>query len=168
MLFTDAAAQHYLSSPGQVDGIAVDAADGVTQQEIVDRLAAVVPDLEVVTGATLVAEDQAAFHEPTREFRVFLLVFAFVAVFVGAFMINNTFSITVAQRTQQLAMVRALGASRRQVLRSVMTEAVAIGVVGAAAGLAAGRRPRGRAQGAVRRARRLAARRADGDRARPR
>lgn len=138
VLFTDRAAQRYLSTPGLVDGIAVDAAGGITQQEIVDRLSRALPDLEAVTGATLVAEDQAAFHETLGPFKVFLLVFAFVAVFVGAFMINNTFSITVAQRTQQLAMVRALGASRSQVLRSVMTEAVAIGMAGAASGLAAG------------------------------
>ena len=138
VLFTDADAQRYLSSPGQVDGIAVEAADGVSQDEMVARLSEAVPDLEVVTGATLVAEDQAALHEAFGPFKIFLLVFAFVAVFVGAFMINNTFSITVAQRTKQLAMLRALGARRRQVLRSVMTEAVAIGVAGSGSGLAAG------------------------------
>ena len=138
VLFTDDAAQQYLSSPGRVDAIAVKATDGVSQDEIVERISATVPDLEVVTGATLIAEDKAAFHDDMGPFRIFLLVFAFVAVFVGAFMINNTFSITVAQRTQQLAMVRALGASRRQVLWSVMTEAFAIGIAGAGSGLAAG------------------------------
>ncbi len=138
VLFTDADAQRYLSSPGQIDGVAVTAADGVSPAELVERLSAVVPDLDVVSGDTLVAEDQAAFHESFGPFRVFMLVFAFVAVFVGAFMINNTFSITVAQRTQQLAMMRSLGASRRQVLRSVMTEAAAIGTLGAGLGLAVG------------------------------
>lgn len=138
VLFTDTDAQEYLSAPGQVDGVAVRAADGVAEDEIVGRLTTAVPELEVVSGSQLIAEDQAAFQDAFGPFRIFLLVFAFVAVFVGAFMINNTFSITVAQRTQQLAMLRALGASRRQVLRTVMAEAVAIGVVGAAAGLAAG------------------------------
>lgn len=138
VLFTGNAAQHYLSAPGQVDGIAIEAADGISQEQIVDRVSTEVPDLDVVTGATLEAEDKAAFHEEMGPFRIFLLVFAFVAVFVGAFMINNTFSITVAQRTQQLAMVRALGASRGQVLWSVMTEALAIGAAGAASGLAVG------------------------------
>ena len=138
VLFTDDDAQHYLSAPGQVDGVAVQAVDGVSQDEIVARLENVVPELDVVTGATIVEEDQAAFAAAFGPFKIFLLVFAFVAVFVGAFMINNTFSITVAQRTQQLAMLRALGASRRQVLRTVMAEAVAIGIVGAVAGLAAG------------------------------
>src|SRR5690606_2186831 len=86
VLFTDTAAQRHLSAPGQVDGVAVEAADGVAHQDLVDRLAAVAPGLDVVSGATLVAEDQAAFHGELGELRVFLMVFAFVAVFVGAFM----------------------------------------------------------------------------------
>ena len=138
VLFTDTDAQEFLSAPGQVDGVAVRADDGVSEAELVDRLTTAMPELDVVSGAQLIAEDQAAFQDAFGPFRIFLLVFAFVSVFVGAFMINNTFSITVAQRTQQLAMLRALGASRRQVLRTVMAEAIAIGVVGAAAGLAAG------------------------------
>jgi putative ABC transport system permease protein len=138
VLFTDAAAQGYLSSPGMVDGVLVHAADGVSQTELVERLDAVLPDVDVVTGADVVADDQAAVAESFGPFKVFLLVFAFIAVFVGAFMINNTFSITVAQRTQQLAMLRALGASRRQVLRTVLAEAFAVGVVGSLAGLVAG------------------------------
>ena len=67
-----------------------------------------------------------------------MLVFALVAVFVGAFIINNTFSITVAQRTREMAMLRAIGASGRQVKRSVLIEAVVVGVLASAAGLAAG------------------------------
>ena len=66
------------------------------------------------------------------------MVFGFVAVFVGAFIINNTFSITVAQRTREMAMLRAIGASGRQVKRSVLIEAVVIGALASAAGLAAG------------------------------
>jgi putative ABC transport system permease protein len=138
VLFTTDAAQRFLAAPGQVDGVAITAEPGVSQDAVAEAVSAAVPDMEVVTGAELVAEDKAAFHDSLGEFRIFLLVFAFVAVFVGAFMINNTFSITVAQRTQQLAMVRALGASSRQVLWSVMAEAVAIGIAGAAAGLCVG------------------------------
>jgi putative ABC transport system permease protein len=67
-----------------------------------------------------------------------LLIFALVAVFVGAFIINNTFSITVAQRTREMAMLRAIGASGRQVKRAVLTEAVAIGTLASASGLVAG------------------------------
>ncbi len=138
VLFTDAAAEEYLSAAGMVDAVLVHAVDGVSQTDLVDRLSVVSPTVEVVTGAKVIADDQAAFNESFGPFKVFLLVFAFIAVFVGAFMINNTFSITVAQRTQQLAMLRALGASRRQVLRTVLTEAFVIGTIGSAAGLAAG------------------------------
>jgi putative ABC transport system permease protein len=138
VLFSDEVAQQYLSSPGQIDGVVVRAADDIATDVVIERLSRATPGLEVVSGDELVAEDQAAIQDTFGPFRIFLLVFAFVAVFVGAFMINNTFSIIVAQRTQHLAMLRALGASRRQVLRSVMTEAVAIGVIGSAAGLAAG------------------------------
>ena len=67
-----------------------------------------------------------------------MMIFAFVAVFVGAFIINNTFSITVAQRTREMAMLRAIGASGRQVQRSVLIEAATVGVLASAAGLAAG------------------------------
>ncbi len=86
--------------------------------------AAVGDDVEVITGAALIAENQAALGADFAEFETFMLVFAIVAVFVGAFIINNTFSITVAQRTREMAMLRAIGASGRQVKRSVLLEAV--------------------------------------------
>ena len=73
--------------------------------------AAVGDDVEVITGATLVAEDQAADGRAARRMGTIIVVFAVVAVFVGAFIINNTFSITVAQRTREMAMLRAIGAS---------------------------------------------------------
>ena len=138
VLFDDTTAERVLASPGHVDGVVVRSVDGVSEDELLEQVAETVPGLDVVSGSTLVAEDQAALHDAFGPFKVFLLVFAFVAVFVGAFMINNTFSIIVAQRTQQLAMLRALGASRRQVLRIVLTEATFIGVLGSFAGLAAG------------------------------
>ena len=71
-------------------------------------------------------------------FQTFLLVFAFIALFVGAFLIFNTFSITVAQRVTEFGMLRTLGASRRQILSTVVVEAVAIGLVGALVGIAGG------------------------------
>ena len=128
-----------LSTPGKVEGIAVTAADAVTETELVQALASVAPDdVEVVTGEEIVAEDQATFGDTFGPFRVFMLVFAFVAVFVGAFIINNAFSISVAQRSREMAMLRAIGAGRSQVLRSVLTEALAIGVAASLAGLAVG------------------------------
>ena len=139
VLFTDNVAQQLLGEPGKVDGIAVTAASGTSQTQLVAAIDKVVgSDVQVITGAALTAEDQKAVADSFKFFNVFMLIFAFVAVFVGAFIINNTFSITVAQRTREMAMLRAIGANRRQVLRSVLTEAFAVAVVASAAGLAIG------------------------------
>ncbi len=139
VLFTDTAAQELLAAPNRADAIAVTADDGVSQGDVAAAVqAATGTDVEVITGAALVAEDQASLAEDFAAFDTMLLVFAFVAVFVGAFIIYNTFSITVAQRTREMAMLRAIGASGRQVKRSVLTEAVAIGTLASAAGLVAG------------------------------
>ncbi len=139
MLFTDATAQTLLSTPGQVDGILASAAPGVSQAELAQSIRTVVgSDAEVLTGAQLLAEDQASLDGEFAPFRMFLMIFALVAVFVGAFIINNTFSITVAQRSKEMAMLRAIGAGRRQVLRIVLAEAMAVGALASAAGLAAG------------------------------
>ncbi len=139
VLFTNATAARLLGQPGLVDSIAVTATSGVDQTQLVEAIAKAVPDnVEVVSGAQLKADDQAHFDEILGPFKIFLLVFAFVAVFVGAFIINNTFSISVAQRTKEMAMLRAIGASRRQVLRAMLSEAVAVGVVASVAGLVVG------------------------------
>ncbi|HEX4981100.1 MAG TPA: ABC transporter permease, partial [Ilumatobacteraceae bacterium] len=139
VLFTDAAATELLGSPGQADAIAVTADAGVSQADVAAAVqAAVGGDVEVITGATLIAEDQASIGEDLAEFETISMVFAVVAVFVAAFIINNTFSITVAQRTREMAMLRAIGASGRQVKRSVLVEAVVSGALASAAGLAAG------------------------------
>jgi putative ABC transport system permease protein len=139
VLFTDTMAQALLATPGQVDGILARAVPGVSQGELARSIEAVVAgDVEVLTGAQLVDEAQESVADEFSSFRVFLMIFALVAVFVGAFIINNTFSITVAQRSKEMAMLRAVGAGRRQVLRMVLAEAVAVGTAASAAGLAAG------------------------------
>jgi putative ABC transport system permease protein len=139
VLFTDTAATELLATPGQADAIAVTADPGTSQADVAAATqAAVGGDIEVITGATLVAENQASMAANLAEFETISLVFAVVAVFVGAFIINNTFSITVAQRTREMAMLRAIGASGRQVRRSVLIEAVVIGALASGAGLAAG------------------------------
>ncbi len=139
VLFTDAAASELLASPGEADAIAVTADEGVSQADVAAAVqAAVGSNVEVITGATLVDQNQAALAADFAGFGTIMLIFAFVAVFVGAFIINNTFSITVAQRTREMAMLRAIGASGRQVKRSVLIEAVAIGALASTAGLAAG------------------------------
>ena len=139
VLFTDAAASELLASPGEADAIAVTADAGVSQTDVAAAVqAAVGSNVEVITGATLVDQNQAALAADFAGFGTMMLIFAFVAVFVGAFIINNTFSITVAQRTREMAMLRAIGASGRQVKRSVLIEAFAIGALASTAGLVAG------------------------------
>ncbi|MGD9796230.1 MAG: ABC transporter permease, partial [Acidimicrobiia bacterium] len=139
VLFTDAAAAELLGTIGKADGIAVTAEPGRSQSELASRVqAAVGNDVEVITGERLIEQDQAQLRSVFAGFNTMLLMFALVAVFVGAFIINNTFSIIVAQRTREMAMLRAIGASGRQVKRSVLIEAAAIGVVASATGLIVG------------------------------
>jgi putative ABC transport system permease protein len=138
-LFTLDAAQTYLTAPGKVDAIKVVAADGVSDEQVVERIAQVVPDqVEVLTGAEITAEDQSDIKEGLGFFNTFLLTFALIALFVGSFIIYNSFSILVAQRGRDMALLRAIGASRRQVLGSVLLEAVVVGLIASVVGLAAG------------------------------
>ncbi|WP_436794466.1 ABC transporter permease [Actinospongicola halichondriae] len=138
-LFTLDAAQDALTAPGKVDAIKVVAADGVSDEQVVERIAEVVPDeVEVLTGAEITAEDQADIKEGLGFFNTFLLTFALIALFVGSFIIYNSFSILVAQRSRDMALLRAIGASRRQVLASVLFEAVVVGAIASVVGLAAG------------------------------
>ncbi|HEX2119259.1 MAG TPA: FtsX-like permease family protein, partial [Acidimicrobiales bacterium] len=139
VLFTGPAAQRLVAEPGKFDSIALVADEGVSQAEMVDRLRPVLPGgIEAVTGVVVTSESQDRIAEDLGFFNTFLMVFAVVALLVGGFMIFNTFSITVAQRTRENGLLRALGASRRQILSSVLVEATAIGLVASALGLAAG------------------------------
>lgn len=132
-------AQIVLGRQGRLDTISVVADEGVRPEELAARVEAALPEnAEVVTAATLADETQDQVREALGFFQTALLVFAVVALFVGAFIILNTFSIIVAQRTRELALLRALGASRRQVTASVVLEAGAVGVVAAILGVAAG------------------------------
>ena len=138
-LFTPDAAQSFLTEPGKVDSIKVVAVDGVSDREIADRIAKVVPaHTQVLTGAEITAEEQKAVKEGISFFSIFLLTFAMIALFVGSFIIYNSFSILVAQRSKEMALMRAIGASRRQVLGSVLFEAVVVGLIASLAGLVAG------------------------------
>ena len=115
------------------------AADGVTEDALVAAIGPVLPDTTLVqTGEQQAAEDAAGVAEFVKFIRYFLLAFGGIALFVGAFVIFNTLSITIAQRTKELATLRTLGASRRQVLRSVVLEGLVIGFVASAIGVALG------------------------------
>jgi len=138
-LFTPDAAQRHIGEPGRYDAVLVLAESGVTEEQLRGQIAAAVPaGVEVLTGAEITEENQNDIAQGLAFFTAFLLTFAGVALFVGSFIIHNTFSIVVAQRSRELALLRAVGASRRQVLVSVLGEALAVGVVASLAGLLAG------------------------------
>jgi putative ABC transport system permease protein len=138
--FTEPVAQQLmLGKTGEYTSITVRADDGVTPTVLRDRIASAMgPAYVVKTGDQLAKESAASLQQGLSFFNKILLGFAGVALFVGVFLILNTFSIIVAQRTRELALMRALGASRRQMIGSVLIEAVVIGLVAAVLGLAAG------------------------------
>jgi putative ABC transport system permease protein len=139
-LFDTATAQKLFGKTGTFDEIAVEAKDGVSQAALQAQLRKALPSgtVETTTGRKL-ADDQAeTIAASMGGLKQGLLVFAGIALFVGTFIIANTFTMLVAQRTRELALMRAVGASRRQVTRSVLIEAFVVGAVAAVAGLAAG------------------------------
>ena len=105
---------------------------------------------EVISGATLTKEHQDDITKDISQFGTFLTIFALIAVFVSAFIINNTFSIIVSQRTKEMALLRAVGATGRQVRRAVLAEAAVTGLVASAVGLTRRRRRRQGPAGAAR------------------
>ncbi|WP_367836289.1 ABC transporter permease [Streptomyces rochei] len=139
-LFDTATAQKLFGKAGTYDEIDVKAKDGVTQAALKAELDKALPkDLVETTTAEKLAGDQAeAIASSMSGMKQGLLVFAGIALFVGTFIIANTFTMLVAQRTKELALMRAVGASRRQVTRSVLIEAFVVGVVAAVTGLLAG------------------------------
>ncbi|CAL9528938.1 ABC transporter permease [Streptomyces pilosus] len=139
-LFDTATAQKLFGKAGTFDEIAVKAKDGVGESALRAQLDEALPaDVVQTTTGTRLADDQAkAIASSMSGLKQGLLVFAGIALFVGTFIIANTFTMLVAQRTKELALMRAVGASRRQVTRSVLIEAFVVGAVAAVAGLAAG------------------------------
>ncbi|MDF2750787.1 MAG: hypothetical protein K0T00_1963 [Gaiellaceae bacterium] len=129
-------AQRLFDKEGELDEIAVSARAGVTDDELIAQLEEVLPETTQVLSSSQQAEEDA---EGTNEFitflQGFLLAFAGIALFVGSFVIANSLSITIAQRTREFATVRTLGGSRRQVLGSIVLEALVIGAVASVAGL---------------------------------
>jgi putative ABC transport system permease protein len=127
-----------LGQPGTVDRIDVVASPGTSPDELAARLAGIGGEgSEVVTGAQLSAEERAEVGEVVDLFVQLVSAFGAIALFVGAFLIVNTFTIIVTQRTRELALLRALGASRRQVMGAVVVEAFLVAVVASVAGGAA-------------------------------
>ena len=137
---TEFAADVLLADPATASGFAVAAAPDVSQTELTERLDAALPDgVEAVTGAELARELRYTIQGEDQEaFQQILYLFTGIALVVAAFSIHTTFSIVVAQRTREAALLRALGATRRQVLSAVAVEAVAVGLAGSIGGVAVG------------------------------
>ena len=137
--FDLATAQELFRKRGRLDEIAVAAKPGVSDQELVGDLESELPPTAQVKTASQQAQDDAA---ETNEFisflRGFLLAFGGVALFVGSFVIANSLSITIAQRTREFATVRTIGGSRRQILTSILLEALVVGVLASLIGLVVG------------------------------
>ncbi len=138
-LLQSSQAQYVAGEPGAYDSINVAASPSVVPQELASRMRAVLPRTLVVrTGAQEAANQTSELEEKLGFLRTFLLIFAYVALVVGAFIIFNTFSITVAQRTREFGLLRTLGASRAQIMRTVIQEGLLLGVVGGTIGLLGG------------------------------
>ena len=132
-------AQQVLGEPGHFDAVDVLAQPGADKAQLQQAIAKSLPaGVEVVTGQTVANEATTSIDQALSFFSTALLVFAFISLFVGGFTIFNTFSIIVGQRTRELALLRIVGASRRQVFRSVLIEALLLGLVASLVGLGLG------------------------------
>jgi putative ABC transport system permease protein len=138
-LLSTAEAQELLAEPGTFDWITVAGANGIDQAELVAGLSGSLPDgTEAITGEAFSDESAGPFRDFINQFTTFITAFGVIALFVGGFIIFNTFAVLVAQRMRELALLRAVGASRGQVLGSVLGEAALVGVVASAIGAVAG------------------------------
>ena len=138
---TRADAEKYLTArPGEAASIKVRAGPGVSEKDLVGRLSPVLPKgVEAITGQAAAQENTDMISSQfLTVFTTFLLVFSGIALLVATFSIHNTFAIVVAQRTRENALLRALGASRRQVTATTLAEATVVAVTASAAGLAGG------------------------------
>lgn len=138
-IFDVPTAQQLFDKVGKLDGIQVAAKDGVTPEKLVSEIRPLLPQTAKVK--TSEAQTKSSIDDVKSDMGIFqkvLLAFGIIALFVGAFVIANTLSITIAQRMREFATLRTIGSSRRQVLRSVMVEALVVGLVASLLGLVLG------------------------------
>ncbi|GGK46707.1 ABC transporter permease [Nocardia camponoti] len=136
--FTQEQARKLFTDGSHVAYADLRAQPGVNADELRDTLAAQLPNYKVQNAEQVRDDMQKQISDALTFINYFLLAFGSIALIVGTFIIYNTFSMIVAQRLRELALLRAIGASRQQVGRSVVSEAVVIGLIGSALGLAAG------------------------------
>jgi putative ABC transport system permease protein len=129
-------AQKLFGRQGKLDQIRVSAKNGVSPEQLVNEIGGILPpDTQVRTGTAQAKKDAEGTNEFLSFLQKFLLAFGGIALFVGSFVIANSLSITIAQRTREYATLRTIGASRRQVLRSIIAEALVVGVIASVVGL---------------------------------
>ncbi|MET7366069.1 FtsX-like permease family protein [Streptomyces sp. NPDC005566] len=139
VLFDTAVAQEQYLKPGYYQELTVTASPGADDAKILDAVEPLLPEgAEAKTGQALADEQAKNIEQGLGALKQILLGFAGIALFVGVFLISNTFSMLVAQRTKELALMRAVGASRKQITRSVLVEAGIVGAVASAIGFALG------------------------------
>ncbi|MFJ9145592.1 ABC transporter permease [Streptomyces griseus] len=139
VLFDTATAQQLYLKPGVFKDATVTAAGDVSDQKLLDEITPLLPeDATAQTGKALAEQQAKDIESGLNGLNTMLLAFAGIALFVGIFLIANTFTMLVAQRTRELALMRAIGATRRQVKRSVLLEAAFVGVLASVIGFALG------------------------------
>ncbi len=137
--FTLPTAQRLFNKVGKLDDIRASAREGVSPQTLVNEIKPILPPgTQVRTGTQQAKKSADATNSFLSFLRTFLLAFAGIALFVGSFVIANSLSITIAQRTREFATLRTLGATRRQVLRAILLESTTLGVLASVTGLFAG------------------------------
>ncbi|MFF7229566.1 FtsX-like permease family protein [Streptomyces sioyaensis] len=139
-LFDTATAQKLFLHAGQFDELIVAAAPGTDQQALTAKVREVLPAkrARATSGSELAAEQSRMIAESNSALSKTLLTFAGIALFVGIFIIANTFTMLISQRSREIALLRAVGASRRQVVRSVLAEAALLGLISSVVGFALG------------------------------
>ncbi|MFC5721310.1 ABC transporter permease [Streptomyces gamaensis] len=138
-LFDTATAQELFGKKGEFGELVVSAAKGADQEALAAKVRAALPKgLEARSGKQLAALETRLIEHQTSSIRNTFLVFAGISLFVGIFVIANTFTMLIAQRSREIALLRAVGASRRQVVRSVLAEAGLLGMIASAAGFVLG------------------------------
>lgn len=138
LYFTDPVAQELAGSPGQYSYVAVGADEGVSQTDLAGSVAEVVPEMQVITGEQWTTENSDQIAQFVGILTTVVTVFGVIALVVASFIIYNTFSIIVAQRTRETALLRAIGARRAQVVVATLVEAVLVGLIASVIGIIGG------------------------------
>jgi len=140
-LFDLITAQEFLAKPGFIDNILISGDGSLSDEELAKAVAAVIPSsykAETLTGAEITQETQDQIGSALSFFSILLSTFSYIALGVGSFVIYNVFSISAAQRQRENALLRAIGASKKQVTRAMLIESVVVGLFGSTVGLFAG------------------------------